>query len=233
MFNGKTHYFYDSMAMFNSYISLSDGKGFDTKTGTVYAKKLLTRKRRMRNGCFANDAWFTGIDSAPGKPGIEMFTVVLIVVIIGLDEILDSQFLRISGSFCCWMYLCLGMLGWSRLTWRRETKNCSCEQGKPHVQRFPDPVSGVPDEFWGIDERGNVQREDVVFFVQPFWWLWSVWPVGGFKHLSSVPPVWNGSPMTSLPLRIKSTTDVPHLVLGSGTCLYQCFGTRPMLSSML
>lgn len=40
-----------------------------------------------------------------------MFTVVLIVVIIGLDEILDSQFLRISGSFCCWMYLCLGMLG--------------------------------------------------------------------------------------------------------------------------
>lgn len=40
---------------------------------------------------------------------IEMFTVVLIVVIIGLDEILDSQFLRISGSFCCWMYLCLGI----------------------------------------------------------------------------------------------------------------------------
>jgi hypothetical protein len=101
-----------SMAMFNSYISLPEGKGFDTKTGTVYAKKtLMTRKRRMRNGFFANDAWFTGIDSAPGKPGIEMFTVVLIVVIIGLDEILDSQFLRISGSFCCWMYLCLGMLG--------------------------------------------------------------------------------------------------------------------------
>ena len=28
-----------SMAMFNSYISLPEGKGFDTKTGTVYAKK--------------------------------------------------------------------------------------------------------------------------------------------------------------------------------------------------
>jgi hypothetical protein len=52
--------------------------------------------------------------------------------------------------------------------WGRETKNCSCEQGKPHFQRFPDPVLGFPMSFEGLTKEAMFNAK-MLFFVQPFW----------------------------------------------------------------